>query len=117
MTTHDPGLADQAKAKSTAKPKAKKPPMKETQADKDVRTAIDKKAKQIVLSFCERFEEQNEIISLAKQAQKEVMAEAQSQGYSVKAIKTVIKERARDPNDVADELAVTDQYRDLLGML
>ena len=66
--------------------------------------------------FVERFErldaEKQELTDL----QKEVMAEAKGRGYDTKALRQIIRERKRDNDDLAEEQAVLDLYREALGM-
>ena len=48
--------------------------------------------------------------------QKEVMAEAKGRGYDTKVIRKLIAERKRDKDDVAEEQAILDLYRQAVGM-
>ncbi|WP_163846228.1 DUF2312 domain-containing protein [Pseudooceanicola aestuarii] len=48
--------------------------------------------------------------------QKEVMAEAKGRGYDTKVIRKVIALRKREPDDIAEEEAVLDMYKQALGM-
>ncbi len=52
---------------------------------------------------------------LAEQ-QKEVMAEAKGRGYDTKVIRKVIALRKRDQNDIAEEEAVLEMYKEAIGM-
>lgn len=66
--------------------------------------------------FIERFERLDaEKRDLADQ-QKEVMAEAKARGYDTKVIRKVIALRKREPDDIAEEEAVLDLYKQALGM-
>lgn len=69
-----------------------------------------------IRAFIERFErldaEKRDIVD----QQKEVMAEAKSTGYDTKALRKIIAERKRDADDVAEEQAVVEMYREALGM-
>lgn len=47
---------------------------------------------------------------------KDVFAEAKARGYDVPILKKVIALRRRDPNDIAEEEAVLDMYREALGL-
>jgi len=49
-------------------------------------------------------------------AQKEVMAEAKGRGYDTKVLRKVIALRKRDANDIAEEEAVLEMYKEALGM-
>ncbi len=48
--------------------------------------------------------------------QKEVMAEAKGRGYDTKILRKVIALRKRDQDDIAEEEAVLDMYKQALGM-
>ena len=48
--------------------------------------------------------------------QKEVMAEAKGRGYDTKVMRKVIAMRKRDKDDLAEEEAVLDMYKEALGM-
>ena len=67
-------------------------------------------------SFIERFERlEAEKKDLADQ-QKEVMAEAKSRGYDTKALRKLVALRKKDPQEVSEEEAVLEVYKDALGM-
>jgi uncharacterized protein (UPF0335 family) len=66
--------------------------------------------------FIERFERlEAEKRDIAEQ-QKEVMAEAKGRGYDTKVMRKVIALRKREPDDIAEEEAVLDMYKQALGM-
>ena len=66
--------------------------------------------------FIERFERlEAEKRALADQ-QKEVMAEAKARGYDTKVMRKVIALRKRDKDDIAEEEAVLEMYKEALGM-
>ncbi|MBY5972997.1 hypothetical protein PSM7751_01437 [Pseudooceanicola marinus] len=66
--------------------------------------------------FIERFERLDaEKKDLADQ-QKEVMAEAKGRGYDVKVLRKLIALRKREPDDIAEEEAVLEMYKEALGM-
>ncbi|MBW4963058.1 Uncharacterized conserved protein, UPF0335 family [Sulfitobacter marinus] len=66
--------------------------------------------------FVERIERlDSEKKDLAEQ-QKEVMAEAKSRGYDTKVLRKVISLRKRDKDDIAEEEAVLEMYKEALGM-
>lgn len=66
--------------------------------------------------FVERLERlEAEKRDLADQ-QKEVMAEAKGRGYDTKVMRKVIALRKRDKDDIAEEEAVLDMYKQALGM-
>ena len=66
--------------------------------------------------FIERFERlEAEKKDIAEQ-QKEVMAEAKGRGYDTRIMRKVIALRKRDADDIAEEEAVLDMYKEALGM-
>ncbi|MDO5621204.1 MAG: DUF2312 domain-containing protein [Paracoccus sp. (in: a-proteobacteria)] len=48
--------------------------------------------------------------------QKEVMSEAKARGYSTVAIRKIIALRKRDHDDIAEEEAILEMYKQALGM-
>ena len=66
--------------------------------------------------FVERFERlEAEKKDIADQ-QKEVMAEAKGRGYDTKVMRKLIALRKRDRDDIAEEEAVLEMYKQALGM-
>ena len=66
--------------------------------------------------FIERVERlEAERKDLADQ-QKEVMAEAKARGYDTKVMRKIIALRKRDKDDIAEEEAVLELYKEALGM-
>lgn len=66
--------------------------------------------------FIERFERlEMEKKDIADQ-QKEVMAEAKARGYDTKVMRKVIALRKRDRDEIAEEEAVLEMYKEALGM-
>ncbi|MEP2533818.1 DUF2312 domain-containing protein [Shimia sp.] len=66
--------------------------------------------------FVERFERlEMEKKDLAEQ-QKEVMAEAKGRGYDTKVLRKIVALRKRDKDDIAEEEAVLEMYKEALGM-
>jgi uncharacterized protein (UPF0335 family) len=66
--------------------------------------------------FIERIERLDaEKKDLAEQ-QKEVMAEAKGRGYDTKVLRKLISIRRRDANDIAEEEAIMEMYKEALGM-
>lgn len=66
--------------------------------------------------FIERYERlEVEKKDIADQ-QKEVMAEAKGRGYDTKVMRKLVAMRKRDREDLAEEEAVLDMYRQALGM-
>jgi len=92
------------------------PRMKETDADREVADRAYKVTANELRQFVERVERlEAEKKDLAEQ-QKEVMAEAKSRGYDTKVLRKVIALRKREPDDIAEEEAVLDMYKEALGM-
>lgn len=67
-------------------------------------------------SFVERWERLEAEKKDITRGQKEVMAEAKGRGYDTKVMRKLIAERKRDKNDVDEEAAVLEMYRQALGM-
>lgn len=66
--------------------------------------------------FVERIERlASEKQDIAEQS-KEVFAEAKSLGYDTKVLRKVIALRKRDKNDISEEEAVLEMYKEALGM-
>jgi uncharacterized protein (UPF0335 family) len=47
---------------------------------------------------------------------KEVYAEAKGRGYDTKVLRKIVTLRRREPDDIAEEEAVLDLYKEALGM-
>ena len=45
------------------------------------------------------------------------MAEANGRGYDTKALRAIIRLRKKDPNEIQEEEAVLDLYKNALGMV
>ncbi|MBC7133689.1 MAG: DUF2312 domain-containing protein [Roseovarius sp.] len=79
-------------------------------------TAYDVTADEL-RSFIERFERlEAEKKDIADQ-QKEVMAEAKARGYDTRVMRKVIALRKRDKDDLAEEEALLEMYKQALGMM
>ena len=91
-------------------------PMKETAADRDVTNTTFRVAAGELRQFIERFErlelEKKEITD----QQKEVMASAKARGYDTKAMRRIIALRKKSSDEIAEEEAILDMYKDALGM-
>ena len=87
------------------------PPVVESEGDATYRVTANE-----LRQFVERIERLDaEKKDLAEQ-QKEVMAEAKSRGYDTKVLRKVIALRKRDKDDIAEEEAVMEMYKEALGM-
>lgn len=67
-------------------------------------------------AFIERIEQINAEIADRMDAKKEVFSEAKGRGYMTRPIRTIIKQRAADPDKRAEEEAVLELYKAALGM-
>ena len=66
--------------------------------------------------FIERYERLEQEKKDIAESQKEVMAEAKGRGYDTKVMRKVIALRKRDKDDIAEEEAVLEMYKEALGM-
>lgn len=67
-------------------------------------------------AFVERIERLDAEKKDLAEAQKEVMAEAKGRGYDTKVLRKIIALRKRDAQDLAEEEAVMEMYKEALGM-
>lgn len=67
--------------------------------------------------FIERFEQLDAEKKDISEQQKEVMAEAKGRGYDTKVIRKIIALRKRKADDIAEEEAILDLYKQALGMV
>lgn len=66
--------------------------------------------------FIEQYEHlEAEKKDIAEQ-QKDIMSEAKGRGYDTKVMRKIIAERKRDKDDLAEEEAIAEIYRQALGM-
>ena len=70
-----------------------------------------------IRQFIERIERLDGEKKDVAEAQKEVWAEAKGRGYDTKVMRKIIAERKRDAQELAEEQAVLDMYREALGMM
>ena len=66
--------------------------------------------------FAERYEQLEAEKKDITEQQKEVMAEAKARGYDTKVLKTLMAQRKRKPDDIAEEASILDLYKQALGM-
>lgn len=93
-----------------------KPPMKaDTEIDKAADDTYRVTAGEL-RQFVERFERLDAEKKDIAEQQKEVMAEAKTRGYDTKVLRKVIALRKRDKDDIAEEEAVLEMYKEALGM-
>lgn len=79
--------------------------------------SIGNNTKAQLTSIIERLENLNEQISGLKEDQKEIFAEAKSNGFDVTALRAIIKMRAEDADKRANREALIETYMAALGML
>ena len=85
--------------------------MTETSSDMSYRVTADE-----LRAFVERIERLDAEKKDLAEAQKEVMAEAKGRGYDTKVLRKIIAMRKRDAQDLAEEEAVLEMYKEALGM-
>ncbi len=85
--------------------------MSDTITDASYRVTADE-----LRQFVERMERLEAEKKDLADAQKEVLAEAKGRGYDTKVMRKVIALRKRDANDIAEEEAVLEMYKEALGM-
>lgn len=85
--------------------------MTETSSDMSYRVSADE-----LRAFVERIERLDAEKKDLAEAQKEVMAEAKGRGYDTKVLRKIIAMRKRDAQDLAEEEAVLEMYKEALGM-
>ncbi|WP_394198266.1 DUF2312 domain-containing protein [Litoreibacter albidus] len=66
--------------------------------------------------FVERYERLDQEKKDLADAQKEVMSEAKGRGYDTKVLRKIMALRKRDPQDISEEEAVLEMYKEALGM-
>lgn len=82
------------------------------QADANYRVTADE-----LRQFIERYERLEQEKKDIAEAQKEVMAEAKGRGYDTAALRKIIALRKRKADDIAEEEAVMEMYKEALGMV
>lgn len=91
-------------------------PMKNTEADKAVSDAAHDAAADQIRAFVERIERMDQEIKDKKEDRKEVLAEAKGTGLDTKVLLKVVALRKRDRDDIAEEEAILDLYKQAMGM-
>ena len=66
--------------------------------------------------FIEQYEQQEAEKKDITERQKEVMGEAKARGYDTKVMKKIVALRKRDRDDIAEEEAILEMYKQALGM-
>ncbi len=66
--------------------------------------------------FIERYEQLESEKKAVTEQQKELMAEAKGRGYDTKVMKKVIALRKRKPDEIAEEEAIFETYKQAVGL-
>ena len=66
--------------------------------------------------FIEQFEQLESETKDINERKKEVLAEAKARGYDTKVMKKIVALRKRDRDDIAEEEAILEMYKQALGM-
>lgn len=111
FTASDLKRASEQLRKKKGRPAMKPDPTFDAAADNTYRVTAEE-----LRSFIERFERLDAEKKDIADQQKEVMAEAKGRGYDTKVMRKIIALRKRDANDVAEEEAVLEMYKEALGM-
>ncbi|WP_111732550.1 DUF2312 domain-containing protein [Roseovarius amoyensis] len=85
-------------------------------ADSEEATGSYKVAANELRQFIERIERLEAEKKDISEQSKEVFAELKGRGYDVKAVRTLVRLRKRDKDDIAEEEAVLEMYKEALGM-
>ena len=85
--------------------------MDETSTEANYRVTADE-----LRQFIERYERLEQEKKDLAEHQKEVMAEAKARGYDTKVMRKIIALRKRNKDDIAEEEAVLELYKEALGM-
>ncbi len=85
--------------------------MNDTVVDSSYRVTADE-----LRQFVERFERLEAEKKDISDQQKEVMAEAKGRGYDTRVLRKLVAMRKRDREDLAEEEAVLELYKQALGM-
>ncbi len=85
--------------------------MNDTTAPGSYRVAADE-----LRSFIERIERLDAEKKDIADQQKEVLAEAKSRGYDTKVMRKLVTMRKKDPQEISEEEAILELYREALGM-
>jgi len=81
------------------------------QANHPYRVASDE-----LRAFIERFERLDAEKKDISDQQKEVMSEAKGRGYDTKVLRKIVGLRKREPQEISEEEAVLELYKEALGM-
>ena len=88
----------------------------QTQTDDELQQSQYRVTSSELRAFVERFERLEAEKKELAEHQKEVMAEAKSRGYDTKILRKIIALRKQDPQEISEEEAVLEMYKDAMGM-
>lgn len=109
-------INDMKRAAETFRKSKGKPPMKpDPQFDKAADNAYRVTAEEL-RAFIERAERLDAEKKDLSDQRKEILAEAKGRGYDTSVINKIIAMRKRNREDLAEEEAVTELYKEALGM-
>ena len=74
-------------------------------------------SKEQLKSIVERIENLDGQIKELRSDQKDILTEAKGNGFDVKALRTIVRLRAEDPNKRAEREAILETYMQALGMV
>ena len=84
--------------------------------DETVNDSVYRVTRDEIRSFVERIERLNIEKNEITEQQNEVFAEAKSRGYDTRILRKVVSMRKRDPQDLSEEEAILEIYREALGL-
>jgi uncharacterized protein (UPF0335 family) len=89
----------------------------ETASNTGIEPTRNSLAKDHIKSIVERIERLEEEKKTISDDIKDVYAEAKSNGYDVKALRTIVRMRKQDANDRAEQETTLELYMQALGMI
>lgn len=110
------GLRKHLEKRLEEKERAGRLPVKETPEDVAVRGDAYRVTAEELRSLIERIERLEAEKRDLQDGIKEVFAEAKGRGYDTKVMRKVIALRKRTPDDIAEEEAILEMYKQALGM-
>lgn len=69
-----------------------------------------------IRAFVERIERVQDDISLHREDMKEIFSEAKGRGYDTKTLRRLVALRKKNPDQLAEEMAMLQMYGSALGM-
>ena len=84
--------------------------------DETINDNVYRVTREEIISFVERIENLNIEKNEISEQQKDVFAEAKSRGYDTRILRKVVSMRKRDPQDLSEEEAILEIYREALDL-